>query len=90
MSMASSDVDEDNFATALGPPAKKAKKVKRGSAVTKKDVAPARKRKPAAPMAAPRKRQYIESDGNDNDNGNDENFMALCEKALRRDPLDVN
>ena len=49
VSTASGDVDKDNFAAALRQSAKMAKKVKRGSAVTKKEVAPARKRKPAEP-----------------------------------------
>ncbi len=38
MSMGSSNSDDNNFAVALGTPAKDAKKSERGSAVAKKEV----------------------------------------------------
>ena len=45
---ASSDADDDNFAVALGMPAKGEKKSKRGNAVAKKEVVAPHKRKSVA------------------------------------------
>ena len=74
--------------------AKLAAQAKRGSAVANKEVAVARKRKPDAATVSPQKkkvktsRKVVESDS-DEENGDDENFLASCGKALERDPLDI-
>ena len=90
-SMASSG--NDNFAV-FESPAKLAAEAKRGSAVANKEVAMARKRKPDAVTVSPQKKKakpskkVVESDS-DEENDDDENFLASCGKVLDRDPLDI-
>ncbi len=84
--MASSDANDDNVAVVLGPLAKMAKNSQRNSVVTKKEVVLSCKRKAVAPIVPRKKnRKIIESDDNDDD----ENFIPSCEKALKRNPLDI-
>ncbi len=87
-STASSGAADDNFSV-FESPAKLAAEAKRGSSVTNKEVATARK-----PTVSPQKkkakpsRKVIESDS-DEGNDDDENFLASCGKVLDRDPLDI-
>ncbi len=92
-STASSGAADDNFAV-FESPAKLAAEAKRGSAVANKEVAMARKRKPDAVTVSPQKKKakpskkVVESDS-DEENDDDENFLASCGKVLDRDPLDI-
>ena len=92
-STASSCAADDNFAV-FESPAKLAAEAKRGSAVANKEVAMARKRKPDAVTVSPQKKKakpskkVVESDS-DEENDDDENFLASCGKVLDRDPLDI-
>ena len=90
-STASSGVDDDNFAVALGTPEKNSKQAKRGSAITDKEVA-SRKRKSVAAMV-PRKKKRTDAkviyESNSDDGDEDDNFLASCGEALQRDPLDI-
>ena len=68
----------------------KVKKLKHCSAVAEKEVVASRKRKSVAVMG-PRKKKssntkIIESDSDDDDN---DNFLALCDNALKSNPLDI-
>ncbi len=91
--MASSGAADNNFAV-FKSPAKLAAEAKRGSSVTNKEVATARKRKPDAATVSPQKRKakpsrkVVESDS-DEENDNDENFLASCGKVLDCDPLNI-
>jgi hypothetical protein len=91
-STASSDADDDNFAVAIETPTKTATKTKRGSAVADKEVMAARKRQPDA-VKVPRKNKRAKSNKkiveSDSDEGDDDTFLASCEKTLERDPLDI-
>ena len=57
---ASSDADDDNFAVALGMPAKGEKKSKRGNAVAKKEVVAPHKRKSVAVTVPHKKKRLIQ------------------------------
>ena len=91
--MVSSGAADDNFAV-FESPAKLAAEAKRGSAVTNKEMAVARKRKPDAATVPPQKKKakpskkVVESDS-DKENDNDENFLASWGKVLDRNPLDI-
>ncbi len=91
-STASGDAEDDNFVVAIESPAKKVTKAKRGSAVAKKEVMAACKRKPDA-VTVSRKEKRAKSNEkiveSDSDEGNDDNFLALCGKGLDRDPLNI-
>ncbi len=92
-SMASSGAADDNFAV-FESPAKLAAEAKRGSAVTNKEMAATRKRKPDVATVPPQKKKakpskkVVKSDS-DEENDDDENFLASCGKVLDRDPLDI-
>jgi hypothetical protein len=90
-STASGDADDENFVV-FESPAKTVTKAMRGSAVAKKEVMAARKRKPDA-VTAPREEKKAKSNkkivDSDSDKDDDENFLALCGKALDRNPLNI-
>ena len=92
-STASSSAADNNFAV-FESPAKLAAEAKRGSAVANKEVATARKRKPDAATVSPLKKKakpskkVVESDS-DEENDDNENFLASCGKVLDRNPLDI-
>ncbi len=88
----SSDAVDNNFAVAIGSPAKSATKAKRGSAVAEKEVMAVRNRKPDAVKALRKKKRaksnkkIVESDS---DEGDDDNFLTSCGKALDHGPLNI-
>jgi hypothetical protein len=92
-STASSGAADNNFSM-FESPAKLAAEAKRGSAVANKEVATACKCKPDVATVSPEKKKakpskkVIESDS-DEENDDDENFLASCGKVLDRNPLDI-
>ncbi len=66
--------------------------MKHDSIVIEKEVVALCKRKSVALMVPCKKKKIntiiIKSDYDD-DNDDDKNFLASCDKALRRDPLDI-
>ena len=82
-STASSDAD-NNFAVALKPPEKNAKRPQCNTVVVEKETAALCKRKAIIPCK--RNKKIIESDSDKND---DDNFLTSCGRTLDRDPLNI-
>ena len=90
---ASSNANDDNFAVALGTPAKGAKKLECGSAVAKKEMIMAARKCKANMVTVLRKekraksnKKIIESDSDKDDN---DNFLTPCSEALDGKPLNI-
>ncbi len=73
-------------------PAKSAKKSKRGSAIIEKEVVALCKHKPVVAVMAPHKKKKINTkiiESNSDNDDDDKNFLASCDKALRHDHLNI-